>query len=219
MYPRDTHAGYTRMNTLPLNLDGYTDLPAGKLANVATCLEMRAPPHNHAPPPLPGGFSLDPLGAGDAGRYRTLFAEIGTPWLWFSRLAWSNRQIAETIGDADVEAFALVGTGGDAGLLELDFRSQGDVELAFFGLTPAHVGGGLGRALMNEAITRAFARGPRRFWVHTCTLDHPAALGFYIASGFTPYKRQIEVVDDPRLTGVAPRDSAPHVPLIPADSP
>ena len=207
------------MDTLPLNLNGYTDLPPGKIANVATCLEMHAPPPGHAPRVLPDGYRLDALTGEDAGRYRDLFVAIGTPWLWFSRLGWSEDQIAETIASADVEAHALAGPQGDAGLLELDFRAEGDVELAFLGLTPAHVGKGLGRALMSQAIARAFACGPRRLWVHTCTFDHPAALGVYIASGFMPYKRQIEVVDDPRLTGLAPRDSAPHVPLIPSADP
>jgi hypothetical protein len=50
--------------------------------------------------------------------------------------------------------------------------------------------------------------------VHTCTLDHPAALAFYIRSGFHPYRRAVEVADDPRLLGLAPRDSASWLPLI-----
>jgi hypothetical protein len=69
---------------------------------------------------------------------------------------------------------------------------------------------------MNRAIERAWARPIHRFWVHTCTLDHPGALGFYIRSGFRPYARRVEVADDPRLVGLAPRTSAPHVPIIEA---
>ena len=53
-----------------------------------------------------------------------------------------------------------------------------------------------------------------RFWVHTCTLDSPQALGFYIRSGFAPVERQIEVFDDPRLTGVLPETAAPHIPVL-----
>ena len=34
--------------TIALDLDGYTDLPAGKIANVVTYLE-RAPPHTATP--------------------------------------------------------------------------------------------------------------------------------------------------------------------------
>ncbi|MCY4565611.1 MAG: GNAT family N-acetyltransferase, partial [Gammaproteobacteria bacterium] len=54
----------------------------------------------------------------------------------------------------------------------------------------------------------------RRLWVHTCTFDHPGALDFYIRTGFVPYRRQIEVADDPRITGVLPRSAAPQVPLL-----
>jgi hypothetical protein len=45
-------------------------------------------------------------------------------------------------------------------------------------------------------------------------LDHPDALAFYIRSGFRPFRRQIEITDDPRLTGVLPETAAPHVPII-----
>jgi hypothetical protein len=53
-----------------------------------------------------------------------------------------------------------------------------------------------------------------RVWVHTCTSDHPAALAFYQRSGFRPVRRQIEIADDPRLDGSAPRGAAKHVPII-----
>src|SRR5438132_6476379 len=38
------------------------------------------------------------------------------------------------------------------------------------------------------------------------SLDHPLALPFYLRSGFSPFKRHLEIVEDPRLTGVLPRD-------------
>jgi ribosomal protein S18 acetylase RimI-like enzyme len=104
------------------------------------------------------------------------------------------------------------------GLLELDFTTPGEAELAYFGLVPEEIGNGAGRWLMNEALARVWSRpGMERLFVHTCTADSPQALGFYRASGFTPYKRAIEIADDPRLTGVLPREAAGHVPLIEAD--
>jgi hypothetical protein len=51
-------------------------------------------------------------------------------------------------------------------------------------------------------------------WLHTCTLDHPRALQFYMRSGFRPFRRQILITDDPRLTMGFPTGAAPHVPLI-----
>jgi GNAT superfamily N-acetyltransferase len=101
-----------------------------------------------------------------------------------------------------------------AGLLELDFTTPPECELSFFGVVPEEIGKGSGGFLMAQAIARAWARPINRFWVHTCTFDHPAALQFYKRSGFTPYKMKVEVHADPRLTGHMPRSAAPHVPII-----
>ena len=75
-------------------------------------------------------------------------------------------------------------TAATQGLLELDRREPPDIELAYFGVTPELTGQGAGRWLMHQAMTLAWRHRPRRFWVHTCTLDHPGALPFYIRSGF-----------------------------------
>jgi hypothetical protein len=45
-------------------------------------------------------------------------------------------------------------------------------------------------------------------------LDGPAALSFYMKCGFRPYKRAIEIADDPRIARILPEDAAPHVPII-----
>jgi hypothetical protein len=67
---------------------------------------------------------------------------------------------------------------------------------------------------MDQAIVRAWSRPIQRFHVHTCTLDHPNAVAFYVRSGFTPIRRAVEVALDPRLVGELPRDVAAHAPLI-----
>ena len=67
---------------------------------------------------------------------------------------------------------------------------------------------------METAAKRAFARPLRRFWVHTCTFDHPSAVDFYRRAGFAPYRRAVEIADDPRLSGLLARSAAPHVPMI-----
>lgn len=195
-----------------LNLDGYTDLPPGKIAAIVTYLEMREPPRP-APTSAAGEWALERVN-GDRDRYRALYRRIGDPWLWFSRVVMADEKLAEILDDPKVEAYALTDGKDDIGLLELDFRQTGEVELAFLGLVPGTIGKGAGRFLMNEAIRRAFATSPERFFVHTCTLDHPGALTFYIRSGFVPYRRAIEVADDPRLLGHMPLDSAPQIPVL-----
>ena len=49
--------------------------------------------------------------------------------------------------------------------------------------------------------------------LNTCTLDHPGALAFYQRHGFTVTHSEVDIVDDPRLAGLIPREAAPHVPL------
>ena len=194
--------------------DGYSDVPAGKLATVVTCLEMPVPPADRADPEQPG-ISFERMETVDIAWYRDLYRRIGTEWLWASRLAMSESDLAAIIHHPDVEVYAVMKDGRGEGLLELDFREEGVGELAFFGLTTEVIGRGTGRWLMNRAIARAWSRqGLTRFWVHTCTLDSPQALDFYIRSGFTPVRRQIEVFDDPRLTGILPDTVAPAIPMI-----
>jgi GNAT superfamily N-acetyltransferase len=86
--------------------------------------------------------------------------------------------------------------------------------LGFFGVADTLIGTGAGRWMMNRALERAWSLPIRRFWVHTCTLDHPAAVEFYRRSGFTAFRRQIEVFDDPRLLGYLPTTAAPQIPVI-----
>jgi GNAT superfamily N-acetyltransferase len=196
-----------------LDQNGYYDLPPGKIAAVVTYLEMTAPPER-APAPEPPGLSLRRVERPDLAWYRDLYRRIGTDWLWFSRLVMPDDEVRATIGDPLVEVYGLAVDGRDQGLLELDRRAPPDIELAYFGLAPDIVGQGVGRWLIARAIDLAFAHRPRRFWVHTCSLDHPAALGFYQKAGFWPCRRAVEIADDPRLTGLAPRDSAAWLPLI-----
>lgn len=202
----------TAKTPLALNLDGYTDVPPGKIAAVVTYLEMRERPRL---PRLrkPEGWSLHRLNP-DRDRYRALFRRIGEPWLWFSRVVIPDEALAEILDNPGVEAYALNDGSADLGLLELDLRPRGEAELSFLGVAPESIGQGAGRFLMHEAIRRAFARPITRLFVHTCSLDHPGALAFYLRSGFAPYRRAVEVADDPRLFGFLPIEAAPHVPVL-----
>ena len=69
---------------------------------------------------------------------------------------------------------------------------EGGVEIAYFGLLPEFIGRGLGGALLTSAIDEAWrtSSSVSRVWVHTCTLDHPGALGNYQARGMVIYKEE-----------------------------
>jgi GNAT superfamily N-acetyltransferase len=192
--------------------DGYSDVPAGKIAAVVTHLEMTERP---ALTPAPSGpWTLRHVGKPDPAWYRDLYRRVGEEWLWFSRLRLTDDELAARLHHPDVETHALVADGRDEGLLELDFRESGVCEIGMFGVTPKLIGSGAGRFLMQRALELAWSRPIRRLWLHTCTLDSPAALPFYRRAGFRPFRRQIEIADDPRLDGSAPRDVAKHVPVI-----
>ena len=193
--------------------DGYSDIPTGKTASVVTHLQMfqRPAPRSER---SEASWVLREVDPADADRYRALFRRIGEDWLWSSRLEMSDNELRSVLDDPRYDAYVFEAEGRDEGLAELDFRIEGDCELSFFGLTPAMVGRGAGRWMMGRMLERAWAQPIRRLWVHTCSLDHPGALDFYVRSGFAPFRRQIEVMDDPRVTGLLPRTAAPHVPLL-----
>jgi GNAT superfamily N-acetyltransferase len=196
-----------------LNLDGYTDLPRGKIATIVTYLEMTSQAPPRPDPPGCEGVELVSIKAAVA-RYLAIYRELGERWMWFSRLVMPEHRLAAILGAAGTEVYALTRKGADCGLLELDFSQTGACEIAFFGLFEAERGTGSGRWMMNRALARAWRPGVTRVWVHTCTFDDPRAPEFYGRSGFRVYKQAVEVCDDPRLHGKMRRDAAPHVPLL-----
>lgn len=198
---------------IELNLDGYTDIPNGKVANIATYLEMKQRPPTRKDHTK--GLTLDQMVEPDVERYFNIFKAVGEEWLWFSRLAMDKQALKTAISTPGFEIFFPQKDGQDIGLLELDIRDKTNIELAYFGLSKKAVGTGAGRWLMNAAIKRAFDHHQtKRLFVHTCTMDSPQALTFYQRSGFIPYKRAIEIADDPRLTGHIPCDKGKHHPVI-----
>lgn len=191
----------------------FTPVASGHLATVVTHLQMRAKPA--ARPLAPSPLRLKRWSAQAREKYRMLYRRVGEPWLWFSRLVMADGALDAIIHDPQVEIFAVLDPQGvEVGLLELGFRVPGACEIAFFGLIPALTGKGFGGWMMAQALMRAWRPDVGQVWLHTCTLDDPRALGFYIRQGFVPTGREIETMPDPRLTGIIPRDCAPHIPLI-----
>jgi GNAT superfamily N-acetyltransferase len=196
--------------TLPF---GYSPVPAGKLANMVTCLQMFSRPPARPQPP-DSGWRVERWSSPPPSEYRDLYRRVGQDWLWVSRLFMPDDELDQILKNPLVEVYVLTDGERRLGLLELDFREEGECEIAFFGVVAEAIGNGSGRLMMNAAIENAWARPIGRFWVHTCNFDHPAALAFYRRSGFTPYAFMVEICDDPRLDGRMPRDIAPHVPMI-----
>jgi GNAT superfamily N-acetyltransferase len=194
----------------------YEALSDSELATVVTLLEMRERPVIDVPLST---LQLRRVAAPTAEQYRALFRRVGSPWLWFSRLAMADDELEAIIRHPRVALFEVAAVEAVAGMLELDFRTEGECELAFVGLVPSLSGQGHGKWLLAEAVTRAWAgEGVSRVHVHTCTLDHPAALAAYRRAGFRPCGRAVERFPDPRLLGILPLDCAPQVPVLGTDA-
>ncbi|MEA3048103.1 MAG: hypothetical protein QOJ53_2435 [Sphingomonadales bacterium] len=189
--------------------DALIAVPPGHVGAVVTFLAMTARPASADVPASP--LRLEKWDAVDPARYRALFARVGARWLWFSRLAMTDAVLLAKVGEVHEIRNA---DGESAGMLELDFTAPGLCQIRFLGLVPELAGLGHGRWLFAETLRRAWADGVEEVRVHTCSLDHPAALPAYLRAGFTAYARAFESFADPRLTGLLPRDTAPQLPLL-----
>jgi GNAT superfamily N-acetyltransferase len=188
------------------------ETPAGYLRSTVTYLEMTTPASTQVPVP-PTNVYLTGVLTPSVPFYRSLYDGIGEPWLWIDRRRMSDPELASIIRDPLVEVHVLYADGAPAGYVELDRRSPPDIEIAYLGVMPGQIGKGLGTFLLTSALALAWGRDPRRVWVHTCDHDHPDAPRFYQKGGLVPYREEVDMVADPRLTGELPRDAAPHIPL------
>ena len=192
--------------------EGTHEVPAGHLAAATTYLEMFAPAMDAAKA-FPDGISAARERL-DNDSYRALFRKIGAPWLWTSRLTIGDDALSEILDDERTETWVIRDGAEAIGLVELDFQASDECELAFFGMVPSATGKGLGGPMMALAQDQAFSRGIKRFFVHTCHFDSPAAVAFYRKAGFVPYKYAVEVFPDPRIDGPHNSDTAPQIPII-----
>ncbi len=194
---------------------GLNPVPRDHLAAVVTWLEMRERPKPRPVPAAP--LRLVRWPAPESDRYRALFRRVGARWLWLSRLAMPEAQLRRILDDPQVQVHAVLDRQGiEVGMLELDFRQPDACEIGFLGLVPELTGKGLGDWLMAQALALGWRAGVTRLWLHTCTLDHPGALGYYRRHGFVPFQRTIELFADPRLAGILPADAAPQIPCLAA---
>lgn len=185
------------------------DIPPGHVGAVVTYLEMTERPE--PAPDLSSPLRLERWESVEPARYRDLFRRIGGTWLWFSRLRMGDAELRGALAEVHVVRDAA---GADCGLVELDFREEGRCLIRFLALAPELAGRGHGRWLFGETLRRAWAPGVKRVTVHTCSLDHPAALPAYLRAGFVAKRRAFESFPDPRLAGLLPEGCAPQVPLI-----
>lgn len=128
---------------------------------------------------------------------RFFYTAVGGDLFWVDRLSWTYGQWMAWLDRPEVETWIASIRGTPAGYVEIERQAEGSTEICYFGLLPQFIGRGLGGALLSRAIERAWETGASRVWVHTCSLDGPAALPAYQARGFRIFKTETSIVDMP----------------------
>lgn len=127
--------------------------------------------------------------------FRFLYVEVGKNYHWIDRLPWTDEDIAAHLRKPENSIWLMTYEVETAGYFELRKCEDGSVEIAYFGLMPTFMGRGLGKHLLTCATEQAWALGANRVWLHTCTLDDPAALPNYLKRGFRPFKSEKYTVE------------------------
>ena len=134
--------------------------------------------------------SLEPIAPCPVDTWRALYRQVGAAWHWHDRDAWEQSALVAHLARPEIHIFRVVAAldpswTAAAGFLELEQHDDGSVEIAYIGLDPRALGRRLGSWLVTTAVQTAFALGANRVWLHTCTLDAPAALPNYVRRGFS----------------------------------
>ena len=122
--------------------------------------------------------------------FRYLYAEVGRSYHWVDRLPWTDEQIRGYLQRPEISLWLMTYDDDPAGYFELRKCEDGSTEIAYFGLLPGFLGRGLGKHLLTCAVEQSWSDGANRVWLHTCTLDDPAALPNYLKRGFRAFKTE-----------------------------
>jgi GNAT superfamily N-acetyltransferase len=155
-----------------------------------TYLEMTSPEALRAAGAPRDDVRIEHASGCTASFYRYLYAEVGRDHRWFDRLDWTDERIREHLASPAISVHVAYVAGTPAGYFELTRHADDSCELSYFGLLREFQGRGLGKLLLTRATEEAWKRKPTRVWLHTCSLDGPAALPNYLARGYVPYKRE-----------------------------
>lgn len=172
-----------------------------------TTVEMTSPDELRVGRPLPPGARIELVEQATPELVRWLYAVVGGPWTWTDRLGWPRERWAAELAEPGSEVWLLSAGGAPAGYVQLGASDQDGtthVEVRYFGLVEWAIGRGLGGPLLAHGVRQAWSLAGRhrlptvsRVWLHTCSLDGPAALANYEARGFRVVTRVTTTEDVP----------------------
>lgn len=119
----------------------------------------------------------------NADEYLELYSAVGKEWGWSGRLLMTKDELVQLLQSSKSEIWLMKDGEQIQGFFELDLSESNSVEIVYLGLIPEFIGKGLGKKLLNAAITKASKKGAN-VWLHTCEFDHENALAVYQKAGF-----------------------------------
>ena len=155
-----------------------------------TYLQMTSPNQLTSTPAPGGDVRIEKAQSCPASFFRYLYREVGRLYHWVDRLDWDDEEIRNFLGKPTISLWVMYVEGSPAGYFEVSGQDDGSTEIAYFGLLQEFLGRGFGKHLLTEAVDQAWATGANRIWLHTCTLDDPAALPNYLKRGFKPFNEE-----------------------------
>ncbi|MFC6919951.1 GNAT family N-acetyltransferase [Meiothermus taiwanensis] len=163
-------------------------------------LEMRSP-HELRPKRVEmEGLQLIKAEIPSAELQHFLYRSVGGDWYWYEKADWTYQQWLEYAQNPHLHTWVLFLKGTPAGYFQLEVQPDNQVQIVYFGLLPQFSGMGLGGHLLTCALEEAWRLGAKRVWVHTCSLDSPAALANYQARGMQLYKTETRLMEIPDQT-------------------
>lgn len=146
---------------------------------------------------LPENFALVKWIKPTVDEYLQIYRSVGGKYNWYDRLLMDRAKVEAILGSADTEVLLLIfKRNGEevsiAGFSELSNKVLGETEIVYFGLCDDFTGRKAGMPFLQSVIQYAWNRTRKinRLWLHTCDLDHQAALPMYKKAGFLEYDRQ-----------------------------
>ncbi|WP_299429419.1 GNAT family N-acetyltransferase [uncultured Meiothermus sp.] len=163
-------------------------------------LEMRSPDALRPRRTRAEGLQIIKAEIPSAELQHFLYRSVGGDWYWYEKANWTYQQWLEYAQNSSLHTWVAYLKGTPAGYFQLEVQPEQSVEIAYFGLLKQFSGMGLGGYLLTCALEEAWRLRAKRVWVHTCSLDSPAALANYQARGMQLYKIEtasLEIPDRP----------------------
>ena len=176
----------------------FSNLP-GQVETVITYLEMRSPSELRPKRAEDLRFSIRQASVPQWKFNRFLYGFIGEGWNWTDKNVWTDEQWRAYAESPNLQTFVAYYDGSIAGYFEIERQEGKEVEITYLGLAREFLGRGFGGALLTRAVEEAWKWNASRVWLHTCDLDHAAAIPNYLARGFKVYKteKKFETLERP----------------------